>query len=308
MRNFANLAAMTSLAIILATPSFSQDTATPEETTDADIAAPETQAEPAAPTIEAKASTVLATVNGVEITLGHVIMLRSQLPQQYQAAPDEILLEGILEQLIDQTLLEATVTEETLELRIALENERRALRAALAMGDLVGDEPTEEELKEVYDANFGDLPEEKEYNASHILVETEDEAKELVKLLADGADFTELAKEKSTGPSGPDGGDLGWFGMGAMVPEFENAVIEMEVGAISEPVQTQFGWHVLKLNETRIKPAPTMEEVQGQLMQQIQNERIETAITKLREEATIEKNIEGLDPAETRNFELLQEE
>ena len=246
-------------------------------------------------------------VNGTEITLGHVILLRTQLPEQYLQAPDDVLFEGILNQLIDQTLLGDTVATDSLEMRLALENEARAIRAASAIDGVIGTEPTEEELQAAYQETVAAIPEEEEFNASHILVETEDEAKAIISELEGGADFAELAKEKSTGPSGPNGGELGWFGRGSMVPDFENAAIALDVGAISAPVQTQFGWHVIKLNDKRIKPAPTLAEIRDQLVQQIQSQKLEARITELRDGASVETMTEGFDPANIRNLDLLTE-
>lgn len=254
----------------------------------------------------ASAETVLAVVNGTEITLGHVILLRTQLPEQYLTAPDDLLFEGILEQLIDQTLLGATTTGESLEMRLTLENEARALKAATAIDAIIGKEFSEAEIQAEYDAAYGDLPAEPEFHASHILVETEDEAKKLVVDLEGGTDFAELAKEKSTGPSGPNGGELGWFGLGMMVAPFEAAVLDMEVGQISAPVQTQFGWHVLILNDKRNKPAPALEAVIGDITGTLQQAALEAAVVELRDGAAIEIMVEGVDPAAMRNLDLLQ--
>lgn len=251
-------------------------------------------------------ATVLAVVNGTEITLGHVILLRQQLPEQYLNAPDEVLFDGILEQLIDQTLLGDTLSEETLEMRLSLDNEHRALRAAGAIETALADEPSDEAYQAAYDAEYADLPEDPEFNASHILVETEEEARALLVTLEGGANFAELAKEKSTGPSGPDGGELGWFGIGQMVAPFEAAVLEMEVGQVSDVVETQFGFHVLILNDKRIIPAPTLEEAKSQLNSSINQDRIEAVIQDLRDGAAVETMIEGFDPALMRNIELLR--
>lgn len=151
--------------------------------------------------VDVNAETVVAVVNGTEITMGHVILLRTQLPEQYLTAPDDILFEGILEQLIDQTLLGATVNGDSLELRLTMENEARALRAATAIDAVISRAFSDEEIQAAYDEAYGNLPAEPEFNASHILVETEEEAKALIVALEGGADFAELAKEKSTGPS-----------------------------------------------------------------------------------------------------------
>lgn len=257
--------------------------------------------------VDVNAETVVAVVNGTEITMGHVILLRTQLPEQYLTAPDDILFEGILEQLIDQTLLGATVNGDSLELRLTMENEARALRAATAIDAVISRAFSDEEIQAAYDEAYGNLPAEPEFNASHILVETEEEAKALIVALEGGADFAELAKEKSTGPSGPNGGELGWFGLGMMVEPFETAVLGLETGQISAPVQTQFGWHVLILNDKRDTPAPALETVIGEITQTLQQEAIEAKVVELRDGASVEKMIDGIDPAMIKNLDLLQQ-
>jgi len=257
---------------------------------------------------ELTADSVIASVNGTEITLGHVIVLRSQLPQEYQSLPDNVLFDGIVAQLVEQTLLadyaEANA-EIPREVGLALANERRALYAAVQIEDVAGRDISDEALQAAYDEQYGKLPPEPEFNASHILVETEEEAQALIVTLEGGADFAELAKEKSTGPSGPTGGELGWFGLGMMVEPFEAAVVEMEVGAISAPVNTQFGWHVLILNEKRDKPAPTLEETRPALMDGLRQAAVEAEIAALKEGADITLPDDDFDPALMRDVSLL---
>jgi len=257
--------------------------------------------------VEVNAETIVAVVNGTEITMGHVILLRTQLPEQYLTAPDAVLFEGILEQLIDQTLLGDTVGEDTLELRLTMENESRALKAAIAIDGVIGQAFSDEAIAAAYDEAYGNLPVEPEFNASHILVETEEEAEALILALNDGADFAELAKEKSTGPSGPNGGELGWFGLGMMVPPFEEAVVGMEVGQISGAVQTQFGWHVLILNDARDVLPPALEAVIGEITQSLQQVALDAKVNDLRESASVETMVEGIDPATIKNLELLDQ-
>lgn len=261
----------------------------------------------AMPVAAQDASTVLAVVDGVEITLGHVILLRTELPEQYLTAPDDVLFEGILDQLVEQTLLGNIVTEAPLGVTLTLENERRTLMAGAAISEALGDEPTEEEYQAAYDEAYAGFPIQPEFNASHILVETEVEAQELVVALEAGSDFAELAKEKSTGPSGPEGGSLGWFSLGQMVAEFEEAVQLLEVGQVSPPVQTQFGWHVLILNDTRDSVPPTLEEVRPNMMQRIQGQRIEAKLAELREAATITLSSDGIDPALMKDITLIED-
>ncbi|OUS07462.1 peptidylprolyl isomerase [Rhodobacterales bacterium 52_120_T64] len=257
--------------------------------------------------VEVNAETVVAVVNGTEITVGHMILLRTQLPEQYLTAPDEILFEGILEQLIDQTLLGDTVGEDTLELRLTLENESRALKAAIAIDGVIGQPFSDEAIAAAYDEAYGNLPAAPEFNASHILVATEEEAQALVVALNDGTDFAELAKEKSTGPSGPNGGELGWFGLGMMVQPFEETVLGLEVGKISAPVQTQFGWHVLILNDKRDASAPALEAVIAEITQGLQQVALNAKVNELREGGSVETMVESIDPAAIKNLDLLDQ-
>ncbi len=254
------------------------------------------------------AGTVVATVNGTEITLGHMLVFRQRLPQQYQQLPPNVLFDGILDQLVQQTLLADGVETLSTESQVTLDNELRAIKATDALTKVVDAATTEEALQETYDGLYGTAEPETEFNASHILVPTEEEAAALVTELEGGADFAELAKEKSTGPSGPRGGELGWFGSGQMVAPFEEAVAAMEVGAISAPVETQFGWHVIKLNETRIKDAPSLEDVRGQIQQELQQKVIEAHLEELTEGADITRvTTEEIDPAALSDFSLLED-
>ena len=242
--------------------------------------------------------TVLATVDGVEITPGHVIQTRQTLPQQYQQLPADVLFPGILDQLIQQSVLSATVEGEPKSVALAMENQRRSLMANLAIDAILATAVTDEKLQAEYDAAYGNVEAGQEYNAAHILVETEEKAKELVAEARGGADFAELAKEHSTGPSGPNGGSLGWFGAGMMVPPFEAATFALEVGAISDPVQTQFGWHVIKLNETRAIEAPSLEEVRGELEATVQQKAVEAQVLAMTAAANVDRSgAEGIDPS-----------
>ncbi|MDE0697877.1 MAG: peptidylprolyl isomerase [Boseongicola sp.] len=253
-----------------------------------------------------RADTVVATVNGTDITLGHMILLKQRLPDQYRQLPGDVLFEGLLDQLVQHALLGGVVETLPLSARLTLENEERALRANEEVQRVASAAVTVEALQEAYDQAYGSAEPETEYNASHILVTTEEEAQALVTDLDGGADFAALAKERSTGPSGPAGGELGWFARGAMVPPFDAAVAALEVGAISDPVQTQFGWHVIQLNETRIKDVPTIAEVQGELLGGIQRAAIESRVEELRAGADItRKTADDIDPAVLDDLSLV---
>ncbi|MGP6089015.1 peptidylprolyl isomerase [Antarctobacter jejuensis] len=237
---------------------------------------------PASAQQEITPDTVIATVNGTDITFGHMLMARASLPERFQQAPTDQLWDGLMEQLIQQeSLAQSAKAEETKRVTIALDNEKRSLLAAEAINAVAGAAVTDDAIAAAYKAKYEDADLGVEYNASHILVETEEEAKAIIEELNGGADFAETAKAKSTGPSGPSGGVLGWFGKGRMVPPFEAAVVEMEPDSISAPVETQFGWHVIKLNETRAIAAPELEQVKATLEQEIQREAVESFIDGL---------------------------
>ncbi|WP_259917443.1 peptidylprolyl isomerase [Jannaschia sp. M317] len=262
----------------------------------------------AAPAGAQDASTVLAIVNGTDITLGNLIAMRERLPAQYQQLPDQTLYDGMLEQLIQQQVLaDAARADLTRADEIGLENETRAFLAGRIIDRAAGQEISDDALQAAYEAEFGGADPETEYNASHILVETEEEAQALVTQLTEGADFAELARDKSTGPSGPNGGQLGWFGEGMMVPEFETAVKDLNSGDVSDPVQTQFGWHVIKLNETRQKDAPPLDQVRDGLVQALQTAAVDAEVDRLTTEATIERSEIKPDAALIRNTDLLSE-
>ncbi|MDX1781586.1 MAG: peptidylprolyl isomerase [Thalassovita sp.] len=246
-----------------------------------------------------QADTVIATVNGAEITLGHVLQTRQSLPAQYQQLPLEMLYPGILNQLIQQTVLEQSLRGELpASAQIELENHRRTTLANVAIGNALDAELTEDALQAEYDASYANAEPGTEYNAAHVLVETEEEAIKIATDARAGSDFAELAKAHSTGPSGPDGGSLGWFGPGMMVKPFEDATFALEPGQISDPVQTQFGWHVIKLNETRPMPAPTLDEVREELTMQLQDKIISALLEDLTAKASIDRSAaDALDPA-----------
>lgn len=235
------------------------------------------------------ADTVLAKVGDEVITVGHILLLRSQLPAQYQNLPGEVLYDGLINQAITQVVLSSEVEDPGLLARLVLENESRAVLANVAMDRIATETVTEEALKAAYDVTYGAAKPEEEFRAAHILVATEEEALDLITQLNVGKDFGSLAAEYSTGPSGPGGGDLGWFGRGAMVAPFEEAVLALEPGEISAPVKTQFGWHVITLNETRIVPVPTLEDVRAQLSDEMVRTAVETEAARLRGELGVEQ-------------------
>ena len=277
----ARFIATSTLAVFMATTAIAQD----------------------APTAE----TVVASVNGKDITVGHVIALANRLPERFQQLPDADLYKGVLEQLIQQTTLSTGVDVNQKAIQLAIENETRALLASETLTKIEEAATTEALIEKAYADQYTDAKGEEEYRAAHILVKTEEEAKELVTTLEGGADFAELAKEKSTGPSGPRGGDLGWFGLGQMVPEFEQAIVALEPGTISAPVKTQFGWHVMKLNEKREKPKPALVEVRSQLIDDMKTKAVSNHLEKLELTADVQRAEVEIDPSIIRNTDLLND-
>ncbi|MEM1429760.1 MAG: peptidylprolyl isomerase [Pseudomonadota bacterium] len=251
------------------------------------------------------ADTVVATVGGTEITLGHMIVAKGTLPAQYRQLPDEVLFPGILDQLVQQTALAQSLETPTKATELTIENQRSGLLAGEALG-IVGEEAvTDEALQEAYAAQYAEAEPTQEFNASHILVETEEQALELIAELEGGADFAALAQEHSTGPSGPNGGALGWFGPGMMVPEFEAAVLDLEPGGISPPVQTQFGWHVVTLNDARVAEAPSLEDVREDLVAELQQAAVEAHIAEVVDSAEIVRAEVEIDPAALSDMSLV---
>jgi len=253
-------------------------------------------------------SVVVATVGETEITVGHMIAAWASLPEQYQTLPDDVLFQGILDQLVQQTALQQQFTGD-LPPRVAiqLENERRSLTAGEAINGIMEAPLDEAEVQAAYEEEYASAEQTPEYNASHILVETEETALAVVEELAGGAEFAAVAREKSTGPSGPNGGQLGWFGPGAMVPEFEAAVVALEVGAVSAPVKTQFGWHVITLNESRVQDAPELEAVREELELQIRQIRAQAKIEEVTAAADVDRSgSEGINAAVIKQINVLE--
>ncbi|MCE8005466.1 peptidylprolyl isomerase [Aestuariivita sp.] len=252
--------------------------------------------------------TVVATVNGQDITLGHMIIAFTTLPAQYQQLPPDLLFGGILDQLIRQSALAQSFEgEPSLAARLSLENEERSLMAGEAVEAVMANAVDDAAIQALYNERYANGVGGEEYNASHILLETEEDALAAIAEIEGGAEFEDVARESSTGPSGPGGGSLGWFGPGQMVPDFEAAVIALEPGTISAPVQTQFGWHVILLNETRIQNAPPLEEVRAEISQELRQSAVEAHIEELVDAADIATpDVSTIDPATISNLDLLR--
>ncbi|MCA2011507.1 peptidylprolyl isomerase [Pararhodobacter sp. CCB-MM2] len=265
----------------------------------------------AVPAMAQDASTVLARVGDTEITLGHAIALRSQLPQQFAQVPDETLFPAIVQQLIEQEVIaQSTEGSLTHAQEIMLENETRNFLANAALMDVAQEAVTDESIAAAYEAfaaeyNEGDPV--TEYHAAHILVRTEEERDQVVAALAEGREFADVAREFSIDGSAQQGGDLGWFPAGVMIPDFQAAVEALEPGQVSEPVQTRFGWHVIQLQEIRDASAPALADVREELVAEIQREATRTYIDGLSANTTVEDLSEGVDVNLLSDMTLLDE-
>ncbi|WP_281018282.1 MULTISPECIES: peptidylprolyl isomerase [unclassified Minwuia] len=242
---------------------------------------------------------VVARVNGEEIRLEAVMSMIQDLPPQYQQVPISTLYPMLVKRAVNHSLLldaaEAAGLRGNEKLEAEVEEFRQnKMREYLLLGQLEKD-VTEEALRAAYARFLVDNPATQEIRARHILLKTEDEAKAVIAELQGGADFAELAKAKSQGPSAPTGGDLGFFTADKMVKPFSDAAYKMAEQEISaEPVQTRFGWHVIKVEERRDQPRPTFEEKRQELEQEMTGEMIGNIIADLRKDAKIEElNLDG---------------
>ncbi len=265
----------------------------------------EASAETAAPDL----STVVATVSGEDVTLGEVIMMRMNLPPQYQQLPDDQLFEALVEQAITQRLLAEEGREagyaDTPMARLSAEQAEQTYLAEAKMREVVDAATAEEKLRAEYERRMESMEPAQEVRASHILVPTQEEAQALYDELQGGADFAELANEHGTDGTKERGGDLGWFEKEQMVPAFAEAAFAAEEGVVTEPVQTDFGWHLIKVTGKRDQPAPEFEAVRDEIAQDLASTAAQQAIQDAREGVEVSRPETGLDPSVIRRDDLL---
>ncbi|NNJ95418.1 MAG: peptidylprolyl isomerase [Halobacteria archaeon] len=234
---------------------------------------------------------VIATVNGAPITQ-QVLDVYNRQRAAKGAQPDAENPDGPLNELIALELMRQEAVSNGADADPVIsatlnQLERSTLAGAAIKTFMANTEISDAEVREMYDTNIGNAG--KEYNARHILVETEEEANEVIASLDAGGDFVELAKEKSTGPSGPRGGELGWFGAGQMVKPFSDAAAALEKGSYTEqPVQTQFGWHVIRLEDIRDSTPPPFEDVKDRLKMMLTNQKLQQHVEQAKNSATID--------------------
>ncbi|MGF7006472.1 peptidylprolyl isomerase [Aminobacter sp. BE322] len=237
------------------------------------LAAQETA--PAAPAAAAAApvdpAKVVATVNGQDITEADITLAESDLGAQFGRLPPEQRRAAALSSIIEIRLLAAQAAEKGLDKDAEFQRRMAFLTQRALHGEMVEKEVagklTDADIRARYDKEIAAQPPVNEVHARHILVKTKEEAEAIIKKLDGGEDFQKLANENTTDPSGKtSGGDLGYFGPGQMVPEFEKAALALEVGKYTkEPVQTQFGWHVIRVEDKRAQQPPAFEQVKEEV-------------------------------------------
>ena len=248
----------------------------------------------------AQSDTVVATVSGQSITEADVQMAVSELDQQFAQLTPEQKRAAALSAIIEIRLMSEKAKaskldqDENFKRKLAFLNER-ALHAQVIEKE-ISPKVTDEMLKARYDKEVAARPAAEEVRARHILVKTEEEAKEIIAKLDGGADFEALAKEKSSDPgSGANGGDLGFFAKGQMVPEFEAAAFALEPGSYTKtPVKSEFGFHVIKLEEKRTQPPVAFDQVKDQIRQLVFRDVYFDAVKQLRAGASVEIKDEAL--------------
>ena len=261
-----------------------------------------------APRTDLGADTVVATVNGKDITLGEMLTVRNGLPAEYKQLPDDVLFNGILDQLVQQTAL-SQIGEGMMTHRdeIALEVDRRAYLAGVVLDSTAKKAVTDEALQKAYDEKYAKAEPTKEYHAAHIIVPTEDEAKAIKAEIDGGKDFAEEAKAKSQDGAAANGGDLGWFALDKMVQPFADAIAGMKDGDVVGPIQTEYGWHVVKLYGTRMAEAPKLDDVRDQLTGDLRQKAVEDRVNDTIAKAKVEKKTDGIDPAVLKDDKILGE-
>lgn len=237
---------------------------------------------------------VLAVVDGHEITEEDFRDFLATTPPQFLQLPEALLKNLVMDQLISGILIDREVEKRNLAADEAVQKRLQSVRAQVLRDFYLETEMqnrmSDEAVRARYDAEIAEFTPETELRARHILVESEEEARAIIRQLAEGVDFAALATEKSSCPSAPNGGDLGFFAKGAMVPEFSTAAYALEKGAYTvEPVQTQFGWHVIKNEETRDTKAPTFEESKDYIRAELSAETMQNIVEELQKTADIKR-------------------
>jgi peptidyl-prolyl cis-trans isomerase C len=252
---------------------------------------------------------IVARVNGAEIRFSDLLLAEEETAQALASVPEDVKFEYLLSLLIDRVIVSSEARTKGLtddpgvQRRLAY-YENKALRDVY-WTQLIAARITDEAAKEFYDAQVGAAEPREEIKARHILVATEEEAQTVIEALAAGGNFEALAKEHSTGPSGAEGGDLGYFTAGTMVEEFNDAAFALQAGDISAPVKTKFGWHVIKVEDRRLQEVPGFDLVKDQVIEALAQQEGRAMMDEMRASAAVE--IVGADGEGTRPLLAPQE-
>jgi peptidyl-prolyl cis-trans isomerase C len=243
---------------------------------------------------------VVARVNGVDIKQSDLALAEEDVGAEMQAAPAEAKREHLISYLADVIMVTQAAEKKKLADNPEFKRRLAFLRNKLLMGFELQDEAkaamTEDALKQTYSDAVKSMGGQEEVRARHILVENEDEAKAIAEQLKGGADFATLAKEKSKDPGATDGGDLGYFTKDQMVPEFADVAFKMYPGQLSNPVKSQFGWHIIKVEDKRTKQPPEFEKVKDQIEAYVARKAQSEFVAKLRQTAKIERLDKPAEP------------
>ncbi len=254
------------------------------------------------------ADTVVARVNGEAITLADLSAAARDLPEELRGAPPQMLYPLLLDQLIAGKAIIAAARragldqDEAVRARIRRAEEQE-LQQAWLTAEIASRIP-DDAIRARYDQQIANRQAEEEVHARHILVPTESEAREALAEIRGGADFSAVAQRRSTGPGTREGGDLGFFKRGDMVPEFAEAAFALQPGQVSEPVRSPFGWHIIKVEERRRSTPPSFEEAAPAIRQQLLQAEVQAAVERARSAVTVERfNLDGSAPRATDSAE-----
>jgi len=280
--SFAGLGLAFGLSAVALSPLAAQETAPAQP--DAAASAPKT----------VDPNAVVATVGGKPITEADLMLAEGELSQQFAQLPPEQRRAAALSAAIEIKIMAAKAVADGLDKdadfqRRAAFLQERALHGEIVEKEVVG-KITDDEVRARYDKEIAAQPPVNEVHARHILVKTKEEADAIIKELDGGAKFEDLADQHTSDPSGKGkGGDLGWFGPGQMVPEFEKAAMALEPGSYTkEPVQTQFGWHVIKVEDKRPQQPPAFDTVKEQVRSAVLRDKYFALVKELRAAAKVE--------------------
>ena len=234
----------------------------------------------------------VATVDGIAITYNDVSLVEDELMAVYGQLPEEQRFKTLVGYMVNRILASEAAKKAGLEndadvAKIKAFMERKALQDVY-IAKMLMERVREEDVTAYYGKEIVNGPVEEEVRARHILLDNREAADAVVADLENGADFAALAKERSKGPSGPSGGDLGYFSKQSMVPAFSDAAFKLAAGETSPPVQTQFGWHVIRVEDRRNRPVPPFDQVRDQIYQLLISEAQRDIYDEMRAKASVD--------------------